>query len=170
MRGRISNLSGQRFGRLVVVRFLGLSTGSAHHALWECKCDCGGLSVVTSNRLKSGNTKSCGCLGREGGNNFRHGHCSTGEGYSGTYISWYCMKTRVLNRNRKSFKDYGGRGIGICSEWKDSFTNFLNDMGERPPGTTLDRIDNDLGYCKENCRWSDSKAQANNRRKRERHY
>ena len=87
-----------------------------------------------------------------------HGMCNTP-----TYRSWYCMRTRCLNPNTPYYKDYGGRGIGICARW-DSFTAFLEDMGERPAGHTLGRDDNDLDYSKDNCSWATPKQQAANRR------
>lgn len=89
----------------------------------------------------------------------RHGHYN-----SRTYHSYHSMKARCLNKNHRQFKDYGGRGIGISDRWLDSFENFLADMGERPVGRTLDRINNDLGYSKSNCRWATREEQNNNKR------
>jgi hypothetical protein len=87
------------------------------------------------------------------------------EERSGAWVSWYGMKSRCSNPKQYSFKDYGGRGITVCERWK-VYANFLADMGPRPPGTTLDRIDNDKGYEKSNCRWATPKEQAQNRRRR----
>ena len=85
---------------------------------------------------------------------------------SPTYNTWYCMKQRCLYKGDKNFHLYGGRGISICDRWKESFEDFYSDMGERPIGKTLDRIDNSKGYYKENCRWATLKEQAANKRKR----
>jgi hypothetical protein len=93
----------------------------------------------------------------------KHGHTVSGD-KSPTYISWTMMKQRCLNPKYKPFKRYGGKGINICNEWL-SFDKFLTDMGERPPGTSLDRVDGRLGYSKENCRWATQKEQLENRYK-----
>ncbi len=95
----------------------------------------------------------------EGNNNYYHGMCETIE-----YKTWTWMKSRCLNPNNKRYKDYGGRGITICKEWREDFLNFYNDMGEKPMGFELDRIDNSQGYNKKNCRWIDGRT--NNRNKR----
>lgn len=92
----------------------------------------------------------------------KHGHCS--NGISPTYKTYWSMKERCLNKNHIYYNRYGGRGISICSRWLKSFENFLEDMGERPEGTTIDRIDNDGSYCPDNCKWSTPKHQANNRK------
>lgn len=92
-----------------------------------------------------------------------HGHTRSGGKCTSTYRSWLCMKTRCENPNDPSFPMYGGRGILICSRWRNSFSAFLHDMGERPKGTSLDRIDNSRGYFPDNCRWSTPKQQIRNR-------
>lgn len=95
---------------------------------------------------------------------FKHGHATTTNKLrTRTYGTWYSMKDRCYNKNNIQFSDWGGRGISVCEEWFD-FTKFLSDMGERPEGTTIDRVDVNKNYCKENCKWSTYKEQANNKR------
>ena len=93
------------------------------------------------------------------GGKITHGHTMA---YSATYNTWASMRARCLGKNHRKYKDYGARGISICDRWQ-SFSNFLEDMGERPSGCTIDRIDNLKGYTPENCRWSDIKTQNRNR-------
>ena len=115
-------------------------------------------------------TKSCGCLKREASlRNIRgapryvkHGNAHRKK-HSGAYVSWYGMLTRCENPKSTSYAYYGGRGVTVCTEWHD-FQNFLRDMGERPHGWTLDRVDTEGGYCRENCRWATRKQQSQNRR------
>lgn len=128
---------------------------------WLFKCDCGKEKVILVDNVKSGKSKSCGCLWKEKikGNNTTHGMAGTK-----TYCSWANMKYRCLNKNRKRYKDYGGRGIIICDRWLNGFTNFYADMGECPQNKTLDRKDNNGNYKPNNCRWATSKQQHNNKR------
>ena len=144
---------GDKYGRLTAVEFV---KKDKNYQLWLFVCDCGNKKVLRISSVKNGNTESCGCINREmiSKRNYKHGMAKTI-----TYISWYSMKTRCLNKNRKYYYRYGGRGITICPEWLNSFTNFLADMGERPKGKTLDRKDNNGNYCKSNCRWATAKQQ-----------
>lgn len=155
-------LDGQVFGRLTVIERFRSRNG---RVTWLCRCECGKLHEVNSHALTSGHTKSCGCWKAERNTSTAptHGHASRKTGLSPTYQSWRGMWTRCTNPNVKSYKDYGGRGVRICDRWKD-FENFLADMGERPPGTTLDREKNEIGYEPGNCRWATRLTQARNTR------
>lgn len=130
---------------------------------WLCLCNCGRETIVLSESLKSGNTKSCGCLCREitRQRSTKHGHKRRNK-ISKIYISWISMVQRCVNSNRKNYKNYGGRGITVCKRW-GKFENFLEDMGEKPEGHQIDRIDNNGNYCKSNCRWTTPKQNSRNR-------
>lgn len=155
---QLVDLKGRRFGRLNVIR-RDDNIGSA--TAWFCECDCGGTVTVRYLSLVRGETKSCGCILSEYMRERKtiHGHYN-----SRTYHSYHSMKARCLNKKHRQYKDYGGRGIKISKSWVNSFESFLKDMGERPKGKTIDRIDNNKGYNKNNCKWSTRKEQNNNKR------
>ena len=159
---------GNRYSRLIVLERAGSSPGRFRLALWICNCDCGNQIIVKGNYLRKGATRSCGCLQKEemSKRTKKHGQ-SHGQGSkwqpTRSYRSWKAMRTRCTNPNHKYYYNYGGRGIKICDRW-DSFENFFADMGERPEGMTMDRIDNDGNYEPSNCCWSTPKQQRKNQR------
>ena len=136
------------------------------YTMWSCRCDCGKKVKVKAFHLKSGHTKSCGCLRKEiakiGKHKITHNMSKTPE-----YKAWNNMKNRCNNPNNKDYKDYGGRGIKVCDHWLESFENFYSDMGDKPFPKILysiDRVDNNGDYTPENCKRTTQKQQANNRR------
>ena len=168
------DLSGQRFGRLIVKEFAGnRKFGSNGHsaACWHCRCDCGITITAIANNLKKKNTKSCGCLQREktAARNKTHGKAVRGKKHA-LYSTWMNIKSRCNDPNDPAYSTYGGRGITVCARWLDgddaktAFECFLDDVGERPPGTSIDRTDNNKGYQPDNIRWASQIDQARNRR------
>lgn len=160
---RILDISGSRFGRLVAVRVERIH--KTRGAEWLCRCDCGNQVVVYRGNLTHGNSRSCGCLkldrlkGRA-----THGETTNGE-RTAEYEIWGSMIQRCTNPKAVGFRNYGGRGIGVCSSWF-KFETFLEDMGRRPsPRHSLDRIDNSEGYSKSNCRWVLPHVQTRNTRR-----
>jgi len=130
---------------------------------WNCICDCGNLTVINGGSLKSGLSRSCGC----GVSSSNIERCTT-HGMTGTteFSIWKNMLSRCHNQDNPGYSNYGGRGIEVCDEWRDSFENFYRDMGARPSiKYTMDRRDNDLGYNKENCRWATRFEQSKNTRR-----
>lgn len=156
--GKLVDISGLKFGELLVIRKSEIKKPSG--ALWECICSCGNTSTVNTIKLRTGLAKSCGCRQNSGLSNYKHGH---GTARTRTYRSWKELRQRCNNPNSDKWKWYGGRGINVCERW-DDFRNFLEDMGERPQGKTIDRISSDGNYSPENCKWSTPKEQAKTNR------
>lgn len=156
------DLTGQRYGRWTVEC---LSRAEPKHNYWSCLCDCGIRKIVAGNSLRAGSSKSCGCLMRERTSVANRTHGETlGRHASSEYLIWRNMRDRCYNPNVRGFKNYGGRGVTICDEWRESFDQFLADMGRRPDGLSLERKDNDGPYCKANCVWTTRSEQNSNRR------
>lgn len=151
-------LTGKKFGKIITLKDSG-KRNICGNVIWKCKCECGNIKEIDSHSLLNGNTKSCGCS-----TNLKHGHTSNKGKNSKTYYCWASMKSRCLNKNHVRYKNYGGRGISICKEWL-LFENFLSDMGEKPDGLSIDRINNNGNYKSSNCKWSTPKEQANNKRR-----
>lgn len=157
------DLTGQKFNRLQVIKFS--HTGSAKNAHWRCVCDCGKTTTVNSNKLRRGQTRSCGCLRRESVAENLGGKVTHGMHKSPEYYAWGGMIQRCTNPKAKYYNDYGGRGIDVCERWR-KFENFFADVGFRPaPGLTLDRIENNKNYEPGNVRWATRSTQQRNRRK-----
>jgi hypothetical protein len=151
------NISGMKFGKLTAIH--PLDSRSGRYLNWEFQCECGNIVTRSTKNLKRNNL-NCGC-----GHAIKHGHARKSN-ITPEYISWRAMQARCLNSNHRSYKNYGGRGITISVSWlgENGFENFLADMGERPLGTSLDRIDPNGNYTKANCRWADSHTQRLNNR------
>lgn len=154
------NLKGQKFNRLLVVSDAIIVK---EKTFWECLCDCGNKTVVWGCALKNGSTKSCGCYQKEQASKAvkTHGKIKTKE-----YYAWGNMKTRCYNpQSEQDIRDYRDRGITVCDRWLNSFENFYEDMGDSPSKRhSVDRVNNNIGYSKENCRWATEAQQARNKR------
>lgn len=153
------DLTGERFGRLVVVERVG--TNKHEKPTWRCICDCGNETIRATPDLRSGNTKSCGCYRRDLVTN---GNVTHGKSKTRIYKIWAKIKERTLCPTDKAYPRYGGAGIGMCEEWASSFEAFYEDMKDGyADGLSIDRIDNSKGYSPDNCRWATNKEQQNNK-------
>lgn len=162
--GKALELTNQRFGRLVAVRYV---DSVQNRRRWLCRCDCGNEPIVYASSLSLGDTRSCGCLkldrAREWAPTLHALNVKTGYSRHPTYQSWRAMKRRCSDPSHRDYAIYGGRGIQVCERWQ-KFENFFADMGIRPDGRTLDRIDANKGYEPGNCRWATPSQQQNNMR------
>lgn len=160
---KIQDITNQRFGRLTAKEYAFTEKGKS--STWRCLCDCGKETLVVLTSLKNGNTQSCGCLKIE---RTKAKVAKHKKSHSSEYHAWGNMIQRCSNSNHPEYKNYGARGIMVCEEWRSSFERFFEDMGEKPsPKFSLDRINNEKGYFKENCRWTDASTQATNQREKE---
>lgn len=152
----LNDLIGKRFGKLTAIELVGINRH--RKAIWMCKCDCGSTTKVTRGDLKTGNTKTCGCAHPFIAHPSKHGMHGTP-----IHNTWSGIIERCFNKNSKDYKNYGGRGISVCDRWL-FFPNFYEDMGDRPPHRSIERVNNNDGHYPANCKWGTATEQARNTR------
>ena len=166
--GKFIDLSGNKYNRLLVIK---RAPNKGRNTMFKCICDCGTIKDIGASNLKSGGTKSCGCLDKEVliKRNTKHGAKKDGISER-LYRIWKGMKTRCYYKKGSDFKHYGGRGITICDEWKNDYSVFRDwALANRyDDSLSIDRIDNDKGYSPKNCRWATQSQQVLNQRRHKR--
>lgn len=157
---KLKDLTGEKFGRLTVLKRHG--SNKKGQAMWMCECECGNIKIVNGSNLRTGHVMSCGCLNKELA---KERFIKHNLRYTKIYNVWRDMKYRCENKNNPQYKDYGGRGISVCDEWHD-FNKFYNWAIENgyDEKLSIDRINNNEGYNPSNCRWTNAKIQSNNKR------
>jgi len=154
---RFIDITGQHFSRWTVISFAGIKNS---HTYWNCICVCGTIKIINGDNIKSGKSRSCGCMPKSYTGKIKHNKCHTPE-----YKIWAGLINRCENKNNYSYNDYGGRGISVCTRWRKSFILFLEDMGKRPdPKLSIERRDNNGNYEPENCYWATQVQQKRNTR------
>lgn len=154
--------TGHKYGRLTVLE-IDHSLSHSKKLYWKCLCDCGATGSYIGGNIANGHVQSCGCLQKESVSEIKTTH---GLAESNTYKTWLSMKERCTNPNSKSYSKYGAIGVEICERWISSFENFLEDMGERPNGMTLNRVGGVPLYSKDTCEWATSSVQGYDQKKK----
>jgi len=155
-----AELTGQRFGKLIVLRRM----PSERRTLWECLCDCGAMSIKKGKYLVNGDTRSCGCEQRAYRASGHNKYSDMPEKFPREYSVWRSMKSRCYVKSSSGYRFYGARGVTVCDRWRTDFRAFITDMGPCPENLTIDRIDPSGNYAPENCRWATWEVQYHNKR------